>query len=170
VTNWIITAAITFGLFSSNGIAQSKNTLIGTWRLVSAKDTIENGEVRNAYGQNPVGLLTYTGDGRMMAIITFDGRKPLSVTDRVSAPVEERAEAFSTFVAYAGSYTFTGDKVIHHVEAAWMQNMVNGDQVRVIVKLQRNRITLRTPPFLMGGVKVVQEELVWERMKSKTSP
>jgi hypothetical protein len=37
---------------------------------------------------NPTGFLTYTADGRMMAIITNGGRKPLSVDDRVSAPAE----------------------------------------------------------------------------------
>jgi hypothetical protein len=40
-------------------------------------------------GQNPSGLLTYTADDRMMAIISDDGRKPLSVVDRVAAPAEE---------------------------------------------------------------------------------
>jgi hypothetical protein len=110
----------------------------------------------------------YTADGRMMGIITFDGRKPLSVADYISAPAQERAEAFATFVAYAGRYTFTGDKVIHHVEAAWVENYVKTDQVRYIVRLQGNRMTLRTPPFLKGGVKLANQELVWERVKPET--
>jgi len=32
--------------------------------------------------------------------------------------IEEKVEQFDTFAAYAGSYTFTGDQVIHHVEIA----------------------------------------------------
>jgi len=38
----------------------------------------------------------------MSATISHSGRKPLSVVDRSAAPVAERAEAFATFLAYAG--------------------------------------------------------------------
>src|SRR5690242_18744871 len=68
-----------------NGLAQSKNALVGTWKLISATDTTDKGQVmKDGYGRNPTGLLTYTTDGRMMAIITNGGRKPLSVNDRVA--------------------------------------------------------------------------------------
>ena len=169
MTNWIIAVAFIFMVFPSGGVAQSKDALVGTWKLVSATDTTDTGEVKDAYGRNPMGFLTYTADGRMMAIITNGGRKPLSVPDWVSAPVEERAEAFATLVAYVGCYTFTGDKVIHHVEISWMQNTVNTDQVRFIVKLEGNRVTLQVPPILKGGVRLANQELVWERMNSETA-
>lgn len=167
--NWILAMVLIAMAYPSNGNAQSKDALVGTWKLVSATDTTEKGEVRGAYGPNPTGFITYTADGRMMAIITNDGRKPLSVPDQVSAPAEERAEAFATLVAYAGAYTVTGDKVIHHVEVAWMQNVVNMDLVRFIVNLQGDRVTLRTTPFSRGGVQVAHEDLVWERIKSETT-
>ncbi len=35
-----------------------------------------------------------------MEIISEDGRKLLSIADRVAAPKEERAKAYSTFMAY----------------------------------------------------------------------
>ena len=98
----------------------------------------------------------------MMAIITADGRKPLSVLDRVSAPAEERAEAFSTLVAYGGRYTLSGDKVIHHVEISALQNNVGTDLMRTIVKVEGKRVTLRAA-LSKGGLHVA-EELVWERM------
>jgi lipocalin-like protein len=164
MTSRIIVVAIGLTSISCVAVAQSKNPLVGTWKLVSAKDTTEKGGIRDSYGRNPTGFLTYTADGRMIGIITTDGRKPLSVPDYVSAPAAERAEAFATLVSYAGTYTFTGDKVIHHVQASWMQNFLNTDQVRLIVKLEADRVTLRTQPFLKGGVQVTQE-LVWERMK-----
>jgi hypothetical protein len=164
--NWILPVVLIAMAYPSNGNAQSKGDLVGTWKLVSAKDTTDKGEVRDAYGLSPTGFITYTADGRMMAIITNDGRKPLSVPDHVSAPAEERAEAFATLVAYAGTFTVTGDKVIHHVGAAWIQNLVNMDLARSIVKFEGNRVTLRTTPFSRSGVHIVYEDLVWERMKS----
>lgn len=99
----------------------------------------------------------------MMVLITDGERKPLSVPDRVSAPAEERAQAFATMNAYAGRYTVSGDKVVHHIEAASLQNIVNTDSVRTIVKLEGRRVTLRTAPFLKAGQRVV-EDLVFERM------
>jgi CubicO group peptidase (beta-lactamase class C family) len=130
---------------------------------VSSKS--DNGKVNDAvYGVHPNGRITYTADGRMSVIITDDGRKPLSVNDRLAPPAEERAQAFSTLVAYAGTYTLTGDKVVHHVEIDALQNRVGSDQVRYVT-LQGNRLTLKTPPISRGGEQQVLE-LVWERLKT----
>jgi hypothetical protein len=122
--------------------------------LLSNTATTEKGDVKKAaFGQNPSGFLTYTADGGMMAIISYDGRKPLSILDRVAAPAEERAQAYSTFMAYAGRYRFSGDKVVHHVEVASLQNWVNTHQTR-LVTLRGNRMFLRNTPQSRGGVTV----------------
>jgi hypothetical protein len=150
---------------SCYGAAQSKDALVGTWKLVSAKITTDTGEIRNSWGDSPVGFITYTADGRMSAILTVGGRKPLTISDFISAPALERAEAFATMTAYAGRYTFTGDKVIHHVEAASMPNDVGADLERQ-VKFDRDRlILLVAKPYLRGGMMVRSQELVWERVK-----
>ncbi|HEY6272034.1 MAG TPA: lipocalin-like domain-containing protein, partial [Terriglobales bacterium] len=146
-------------------VAQSKDALVGTWKLVSVTSSSDAGKVNNAvYGLHPNGLISYAADGRMSVIITNGGRKPLSVYDRLAAPAEERAQAFSTLVAYAGTYSFTGDKVIHHVEVDALENRVGSDQVR-FVTLQGDRLILKTPPILRGGEKQVLE-LVWERLRT----
>jgi len=149
----------------TKAMAENKNKLVGTWRLVSAVSKTDQGEVNNAaYGEHPGGFVTYTAEGRMIVVVTEDGRKPLSVNDRVAAPMEERAQAFSTLNAYAGTYTFSGDKVVHHVEIASMPNWVNTDLVRT-VKFSGNRVTFITPPISRGGA-VKTFELTWERVKS----
>jgi len=150
--------------FSLTANAQCKGSIVGTWRLVSVTATTDKGDVDKAVlGQNPSGLLTYTADGRMMEIISEDGRKPLSIPDRVAAPAEERAKAYSTFTAYAGIYLFTCDKVVTHVEIASLQNWVNTYQTR-FVTLRGNRLTVRTTPISRAGV-MVNIESVWERLK-----
>jgi len=160
----IVAAALCALAFPSLVVSHSERSLVGTWKLVSVSSWTDKGDInRAAHGPNPTGFLTYTSEGRMMVVIAEDGRKPLSVADRVSAPVEERAQAFSTFMSYAGRYTFTGDKVVHHVEVASLQNDVKKDQVRS-VKLQGDRLTLRTPPISRGGV-LQTFELVWQRLK-----
>jgi len=148
-----------------NAVAQSKTDLVGTWKLVSATETTKKGEVRTAFGwQNPTGLITYTADGRMMMLIADGGRKPLSVSDDLGAPVEERAEAFATMTAYAGSYTLSGDKVIHHLEVSALQNQVNTELVRLITKLERNSLVLRTVNMGSAGPEIAYREFAWERI------
>jgi len=78
-------------------------------------------------------------------------------------PAEEKAQAFTTFIAYAGRYTFTGQQVIHHVEIASIQNWVNVDLVRDVM-FEGSHLILRTPPITSGGV-LQTFELAWERVK-----
>ena len=142
---------------------QSKDALVGTWRLVSATETTDKGDVKDAFGKNATGFLTYTADGRMTGIISHGGRKPLSVPDFIAAPTAECAEAFRTFAAYAGKYTFSGDKVTHHVEAASLQNWVNTDLVRT-ARFEGNCLILRTAaPYLKAGA-MITAQLVWEHI------
>ncbi|HXQ26292.1 MAG TPA: lipocalin-like domain-containing protein [Candidatus Acidoferrales bacterium] len=166
MTKWILATALILMAFPSSGIAQSKDALVGTWKLVSVTDTTDKGEVKHSWGQNPTGFLTYTADGRVSAVMAFDGRKPLSTFPDV-AHAEESVEALTSFVAYAGSYTVTGDKVIHHLEACSVQAWVNTDLVR-FAKLQGDRLTLQTENRVVRGVPMTSE-YVWERMKLETN-
>jgi lipocalin-like protein len=160
----LLTVATLSAVYPSISSAQSKNGLVGTWKLLSASYVMDNGQInQEPYGPHPTGFITYTTDDRFMVTIAFDGRKTLSVNDPITAPVEERAQAFATFGAYAGRYTFTRDKVIHHVEVAWIQNWVGTDQVR-LVTLKGDRLSLRTLSSPIGGVSHTAE-LVFERTK-----
>lgn len=174
MTKWLMAAALMLVAFPFNGVAQSKSpsqvevskeSLIGTWKLVSYKTTNEKGEMVERYGPNPVGFLTYTTDGRMSIVVADSKRKPLSLP---APSVEERAEAFSTFIAYAGTYTVTDDKVIHHIEVTLHQAVVNTTQERS-VKLEGDRLTLRGGWLVNGVMDQPNNELVWERLKPETS-
>jgi hypothetical protein len=133
--------------------------LVGTWKLVSASSTTRSGKRNETpYGARPTGLLTYR-DGRVFAMISYDGRKPLSAG---GGNQEEQAEAFKTFLAYAGRYIFDGGKVMHHVEVSSIQNYVGKDLVRT-VKFQDDQIILVTPPTRLNG-KIQIIELIWQRL------
>jgi len=168
-----IAAVVTILLIASTAFAQAQTAakqvpvtpqvVVGTWRLVAVHSWNEKGEVnKEPYGPHPTGLITYTADGRMSVLETYDGRKPLSA-DREAAPVEERAAAFSTMVAYAGTYTLSGDKVIHHIEVSATPGP-NRDQVRFVSLQDRDHLTLRTPPLMRNGLRETHE-MVWERVK-----
>ena len=161
-TGVLFAAALAVGI-SGNLIAQSPD-VVGTWKLVSASATSASGERSDTpFGQNPKGILIYTREGTMTAIISYSGRKPLSGADRIASPPEERATAFATFFAYAGRYSLTDNRVTHHVEVASVENWVNTDLVRVI-EFERDRMTLITPPLSVGG-RMQTSKLVWERIR-----
>ena len=135
-----------------------QHQLVGTWKLVSASSTTPSGERNETpYGPSPSGVLTYGADGRVSALISYGGRKPSAL-----ASVEEQAEAFKTFFAYAGRYTFSGEQIVHHVEISSIQNYVNKDLVRR-AKFDGDRITLITPPTMVNG-KMQTVELIWQRL------
>ncbi len=133
---------------------------MGTWKLVSVSAITSTGErSETPYGSKPVGLLSYTADGRVSALISYDGRRSLSPG---GGSLQEQADAFKTFLAYAGRYTLSDDKVIHHVEISSIQNYVDRDLVRT-VKFQGDQIVLVTPPTPMNG-KIQTLELIWQRL------
>ncbi len=143
----------------------TNDKLVGTWKLVSASSVMSSGERGAPYGANPVGFLTYTEDGRVSALFSYDGRKRLSVlsvSGGSQALLEEQAEAFRTFLAYAGRYTLGGDKVTHHIEVSSIQNYVDKDLVRT-VRFEGDQIILVTPPTAVNG-KIQVVELTWQRL------
>lgn len=137
--------------------------LVGTWRLVSASAVARSGERDEApFGSSPVGFLTYTENGRVTAMISYGGRKPLTTSAQSQALLEEQAEAFKTFLAYGGRYRLSGDKVIHFVEISSVQSYVNTELVRR-VSFRGDEIVLVTPPTMSDG-KIRTFELVWQRL------
>jgi Lipocalin-like domain len=147
----------------TNGSAK----LEGTWRLVSASSFSPSGEQNGApFGPNPVGILTYTGDGRVSALISYGGRKQLTIGAESTALIEEQADAFRTFLAYAGRYRLSGDSVVHSIEASSIQNYVGKELVRSL-KFQGDRIVLATPATMVNG-KIQTVELVWQRLDASS--
>lgn len=133
--------------------------LVGTWRLLSASSATPAGEHNETpYGVDPTGLLTYTADGRVAAIISYGGRKQLSPI----ASAEDQAEAYRTFVSYAGRYRLNGGQITHFVEVSSIQSYVGRKLVRT-VRYDDSRIVLVAPPTMVNG-EIQSLELLWERL------
>jgi hypothetical protein len=104
----------------------------------------------------------YTGDGRFSVTISRADRARFAAGDLLAGTTEEKARAMESFVAYAGRYSFHGDRVIHHVELSLFPNWVGTDQERG-VELAGDRLTLSASPLLLAGKQQVPS-LVWERV------
>lgn len=91
------------------------------------RKAVATGEVSDAMGADPVGYLSYHADGRMMAFVASRGRpmpKGAKPTDG------EKITLFDSMLAYCGSYTVEGGRVIHHVDASWNPAWGISDLVR----------------------------------------
>ncbi len=121
-------------------------SVIGAWKLLSwVSEDAESGKISNVFGEKPNGYLIYTPGGRMTVNLSADGRKPLS-GDRFTTPAEERAQAFSTGIAYSGTYDITPEGIMHRVEVATFQNWVGTEQFRYVV-VEGDTMNVKTPPI-----------------------
>ena len=117
------------------------NPLLGTWKLKSfVREDVATGERRPALGDHPEGYLGYAPDGRMYALFVAGGRVAPAGDQLTDA---ERVQLHKSMLAYAGTYTIAGDKVVHHIDIAWNNARLGSDQVRFF-KLDGDRLTLTT--------------------------
>jgi hypothetical protein len=156
-----VVAAMT--LTSRSVLADDKEMLIGTWKLVEAvSEDLSTHEKTEIYKGGALGFITYGSDGRMMAIVVNARRtKP---GGNVATGAEAEA-LFRTMASYAGSYTIRGSQITHHVDASWNEAWTGTDQVRNY-KFDRDRLHLATAPSpnpFTGKMSV--RTLVWEKVK-----
>ena len=141
---------------------QARGALVGAWRLLSWENRAADGQITYPMGADALGYLLYTADGRFSVTISRRGRAGFAAGDLLSGTTEEQARAVEGFVAYAGRYSFHGDRVIHHVELSLFPNWVGSDQERW-VELAEDRLTLSASPLLLAGRQQIPR-LVWERV------
>jgi len=136
-------------------------SLVGLWRLKDAfVADLQGKRTGPAFGPSPKGYIVYMPDGTMMIVVADTDQPPLS-GDRLNAPVEERARAYSLTSAYAGRYRFDGSKVVHTVEVCTYPNWIGTEVVRS-VELNGDEAILRTAPQPLNGVQSVVC-LIWQR-------
>ena len=156
-----IAFAISALLFVQSAIADDREKLIGTWKVVSFDNEFQDGSPRRAlYGQHPTGFIILTGEGRMMAVVAGEGRKP-ATND------EERASLLRTMFAYSGMYRLDGDKWITDVDVSWNAAYTGTEQVR-FYKLNGNRLEVTGawgPNPNLPGSPITRGIVLFERAK-----
>ena len=157
-----ILVVLMFAAFSGC-LAYAEDELPGTYKLVSATRTIVGtGEVRDAYGKNPKGYVMYGRDGRVMVLITHDGRPKSSRTEMTD---QDRADQYRTLNAYGGTYTFHGDSVEHHIDIAGNEARVGTTEIRAIRRDGDRLIYTTKPQPFSGDGKLSVITLVWKKLK-----
>jgi lipocalin-like protein len=156
-----IAFAISALLFVQSAIADDREKLMGTWKVISFDNEFQDGSPRRAlYGQHPTGFIILTAEGRMMAVVAAEGRKP-ATND------EERASLLRTMFAYSGMYRLDGDKWITNVDVSWNSAYTGTEQVR-FYKLDGNRLEVTGawgPNPNLPGSPITRGIVLFERAK-----
>jgi len=139
-----------------------KNSLLGTWKMMSYVVTTAAGERATPYGENPHGYISYSADGRMQAIGVANGRQ---VPATASAPAAARVALYDTMFAYAGTYTVEGCKIIHHVDISWNEVWTGTDQIRTF---EMNGNILRLTARILDPVSGMESHYAveWQKVAS----
>jgi Lipocalin-like domain len=158
-----LAALIVVAIAAVCSTVQAGDSVVGSWRLLSwVQEDVESKAVQSVFGDNPVGVITYTSDGHMSVFIANPKQRP------AGGPLPTDAEAanlYRTMIAYSGTYSIEGNKVTHKVEVSWNQAWNGTDQQRLI-EVKDNRLTIKTPTMVnpISGKESINT-LVWERMK-----
>jgi Lipocalin-like domain len=132
---WIVLCMLTLA-------RADENALVGTWQLKSfVREVIGTNERYNQLGDHPGGYISYAPDGRMIAyFVSADQPRP-----REEPSDEERIKLHKSMLAYAGTYTVSPGKVVHHIDIEWDGRRIGSDQVRFYT-IEGNSLFLKTEP------------------------
>ena len=81
--------------------------------------------------------------------------------DPLGGETEKRADAYSTCLAYIGTWELNGDEVVHGIEVSLYPNWAGAQQSRPFT-YTGSELVLRTPPAQGPSGRFVNE-LAWER-------
>ncbi len=152
---------ILFVIAVQPSFADDRAKIIGIWKLATYEVEIQStGHKGPVMGQNPTGYVIFTPEGRVMFVLTGEGRK-------AAKTIEDRAELLNTLVAYTGMYRVEGDKWITKVDVAWNPEWVGTEQTRSFT-VDGERLQVVTPWRIMPNWpdKGMQRSLItFERAK-----
>ena len=147
-------------LCMSPALADDRDKIIGVWKLQTWEVVFQDtGERKALYGLNPTGFVIFTPEGRMMALLTAEGRK----TPQTDA---DRAAAFRNMFAYSGIYNLEKDRWVTKVDASWNEAWTGTEQVRFYL-LEEDKLTVTTAwaPTLNFEGRIAQGILTWIKVR-----
>jgi lipocalin-like protein len=153
--------------FAADTAADLQRKFVGSWKLISIEGPSPNQQPING---KTFGIIMYDNTGHM-AVQIVRGDRPAFPSGASQATDQERAQAYSTYVAYYGTYTFEPENhiVIHHLEGSITPGQIGQDNIRYF-ELKGNRLTLSVANDGKGGripFKDTTRHLTWEKLPNK---
>ena len=89
-------------------------------------------------GARPTGYVNFTREGRVMLVITGEGRK-------AGTGDAERAALHKTMFAYTGKYLVEGKNLIIAIDVSWNEAW-NGTEIRRVFRMEGDKLFVETAP------------------------
>jgi hypothetical protein len=117
--------ALAFALLMASPVSAAEgDKLIGTWKLVSNNYEVQStGQTGPTMGDNPIGYLHFTPEGRVFVVFSASNRQP-GKTDA------ERAALLGSLTSYTGKYRVEGNTWTTDVDVAWVPEWIGTAQKR----------------------------------------
>jgi hypothetical protein len=128
----------------------STDLLVGTWRVLEMEHYTDDGEVGRPFGDSPQGIIVYTPERYMTAVLMRRDRQFFAAGDILGGTPSERADAFLTANAFAGRWELQGTEVVHYLEVCTFPNWVGTEQRRRF-EVTASELSLYPPSMLMEG-------------------
>ena len=111
----------------------------GAWQLLSYQVEVKtNGDYFTPMGDNPIGYVIFTPEGRLSFTLTAEGRQP-------AESMADRAAPQSSLIAYTGTYRLEKNRWITQVDVAWNPEWVGTEQTRFFSISDNQLLTVHTP-------------------------
>ncbi|MEZ4268235.1 MAG: lipocalin-like domain-containing protein [Myxococcota bacterium] len=141
----------------------TRELLLGAWELCAWTCTRDGAAHGAPFGETPRGMLVYSADGHMAAVLGRGDAPPTGAVTLAAAPVEAQARAAASTVAYAGSWELDEGRVSHQVRVALHPDQVGSRLVRLAELDALGQLVLETAPERTRSGHVVVNRLVWRR-------
>lgn len=155
-------------MWTSGSEAQSPaaKNLVGLWKLVRIEVRQPDGRTKADpdLGQGAVGYIFYDSTGHMGVHLMNPDRPKWKSED---GPANDEAMTSARgYDAYSGTYELHEKEgyVVHHVEVSFNPNSVGQSWKRKFV-LSGNQLQLTPPPFKSSSGEMLDETLLWERVR-----
>jgi hypothetical protein len=155
------------GAIPPTGVAPIRDTLLGSWELVSFTATkVGDDKITHPMGEGVRGKIMYSESGQMSVALVRGNRENFLSHDPLSGTIEEKARAFSEYFSYCGTFRYRGGMVFHDVEYCSFPNWSGCTLMRMATLNEEGHLVLSTLPVEVGGSIGVQK-LTWRKIVAK---
>jgi len=136
--------------------------LLGAWSLVDWSIHYPDGRATQPFGAAPRGMIIYSPDGWMSAVLMRAQRSPFGSLDMRSVGLEERARAFDEYLSYTGRWHIQDATIVHEVDLALNPQLMGTVQIRRPA-LSEAELTLHAEEPMMPSGDIRRHVILWRR-------
>ena len=142
----------------------SNESFTGAWKLISSEMRTSGGHVQYPLGEDCTGRLVIDAEGNFSAQLMRTDRPRFASDDIVRGTDAEIQAAYQGYIAFWAKFEIDEAKreLSYVVEGSLFPNWLGHRNLRHY-EFSGDRLTLRTPPFLMAEQEITGV-LIWERI------